>query len=88
MSKSTALYTIHYCIGAIIIANSLGEMPHIHNRDISDYWCYNTIVWNEIHHKTESTSNYTGHGYPDEHYLDNVLAELAAQGVVEEGEGE
>ena len=26
----------------------------------------NTIVWNEIHHKTESTSNYTGHGYPDE----------------------
>ena len=48
----------------------------------------NTIVWNEIHHKTESTSNYTGHGYPDEHYLDNVLAELAAQGVVQEGEGE
>ena len=33
-------------------------------------------------------SRYTGHGYPDEHYLDNVLAELAAQEVVEEGEGE
>ena len=41
----------------------------------------NTIVWNEIHHKTESTSNFSGHGYPDPKYLDNVTAELAAQGV-------
>ena len=41
----------------------------------------NTIVWNEIHHKTEPTSNCTGHGYPDPNYLDNVLAELATQGV-------
>ena len=41
----------------------------------------NTLVWNEIHHKTESTSNYSGHGYPDPNYLDNVLMELAAQGV-------
>ena len=40
-----------------------------------------TLVWNEIHHKTESTSNYSGHGYPDPNYLDNVLMELAAQGV-------
>ena len=47
----------------------------------------NTIVWNEIHHKTESTSNHSGHGYPDENYLDNVLAELAAQGVTEGDEG-
>uniref|UniRef100_A0A1X7TYN7 E3 ubiquitin-protein ligase n=2 Tax=Amphimedon queenslandica TaxID=400682 RepID=A0A1X7TYN7_AMPQE len=47
----------------------------------------NTIVWNEIHHKTESTSNHSGHGYPDENYLDNVLAELAAQGVTEREEG-
>ena len=46
----------------------------------------NTIVWNEIHHKTESTSNHSGHGYPDENYLDNVLAELAAQGVREREE--
>ena len=45
----------------------------------------NTIVWNEIHHKTESTSNASGHGYPDPAYLDNVTAELAAQGV-EEGD--
>ena len=41
----------------------------------------NTIVWNEIHHKTESTTNFSGHGYPDPKYLDNVTAELAAQGV-------
>ena len=40
-----------------------------------------TIVWNEIHHKTEARGNSTGHGYPDDNYLDNVLAEMAAQGV-------
>uniref|UniRef100_UPI00358F1260 E3 ubiquitin-protein ligase DTX1-like n=1 Tax=Myxine glutinosa TaxID=7769 RepID=UPI00358F1260 len=40
-----------------------------------------TVVWNEIHHKTEFGSNVTGHGYPDPNYMDNVLAELAAQGV-------
>nr|XP_056721154.1 probable E3 ubiquitin-protein ligase DTX2 [Euleptes europaea] len=44
----------------------------------------NTVVWNEIHHKTEMTSNASGHGYPDPNYLDNVLAELAAQGVTED----
>ncbi|KAM9098028.1 E3 ubiquitin-protein ligase DTX1 isoform 5-T7 [Sarcophilus harrisii] len=42
-----------------------------------------TVVWNEIHHKTEFGSNLTGHGYPDPNYLDNVLAELTAQGVLE-----
>ncbi|XP_031426017.1 E3 ubiquitin-protein ligase DTX1 [Clupea harengus] len=40
-----------------------------------------TVVWNEIHHKTEFGSNLTGHGYPDLKYLDNVQAELSAQGV-------
>uniref|UniRef100_A0A8D2IM92 E3 ubiquitin-protein ligase n=2 Tax=Varanus komodoensis TaxID=61221 RepID=A0A8D2IM92_VARKO len=45
----------------------------------------NTVVWNEIHHKTEMNSNVSGHGYPDPNYLDNVLAELAAQGVTEDG---
>ncbi|CAL8343242.1 unnamed protein product [Lota lota] len=40
-----------------------------------------TVVWNEIHHKTEFGTNLTGHGYPDPKYLDNVLTELAAQGV-------
>ncbi|PIK58980.1 hypothetical protein BSL78_04080 [Apostichopus japonicus] len=44
----------------------------------------NTVIWNEIHHKTEFGSNRTGHGYPDPHYFDNVMAELAAHGVVEE----
>nr|XP_033812681.1 E3 ubiquitin-protein ligase DTX1 [Geotrypetes seraphini] len=43
-----------------------------------------TVVWNEIHHKTEFGSNLTGHGYPDPNYLDNVLAELSAQGVFED----
>ncbi|XP_041096813.1 probable E3 ubiquitin-protein ligase DTX2 isoform X2 [Polyodon spathula] len=43
-----------------------------------------TVVWNEIHHKTEMLSNVSGHGYPDPNYLDNVLAELASQGVTEE----
>lgn len=46
-----------------------------------------TVVWNEIHHKTE-LSNYNGHGYPDPNYLDNVLMELAAQGVSEDSDGE
>jgi len=46
-----------------------------------------TVVWNEIHHKTETT-NANGHGYPDPNYLTNVVAELAAQGVVEEEEEE
>ncbi|CAL8305190.1 unnamed protein product [Gadus morhua 'NCC'] len=42
-----------------------------------------TVVWNEIHHKTEMMSNLSGHGYPDPNYLDNVLSELASQGVNE-----
>lgn len=46
-----------------------------------------TVVWNEIHHKTESSSNHSGHGYPDSTYLDRVLLELAAQGV-EDGKEE
>ncbi|TKS83153.1 putative E3 ubiquitin-protein ligase DTX2 [Collichthys lucidus] len=43
-----------------------------------------TVVWNGIHHKTEMMSNLSGHGYPDPNYLDNVLSELASQGVTEE----
>ena len=41
------------------------------------------VVWNEIHHKTELASNHSGHGYPDPKYLDNVTAELEAQGVTD-----
>ena len=48
----------------------------------------NTIVWNEIHHKTESTTNFSGHGYPDPNYLNNVTAELAAQGVEDSADEE
>ena len=47
-----------------------------------------TVVWNEIHHKTDANSNYSGHGYPDPNYLDRVLCELAAQGVQEEQDEE
>lgn len=42
-----------------------------------------TVVWNEIHHKTE-IHNHMGHGYPDPNYLTNVVSELAAQGVSQE----
>uniref|UniRef100_A0A3B4B2A0 E3 ubiquitin-protein ligase n=1 Tax=Periophthalmus magnuspinnatus TaxID=409849 RepID=A0A3B4B2A0_9GOBI len=43
-----------------------------------------TVVWNGIHHKTEMMSNLSGHGYPDPNYLDNVLSELASQGITED----
>ncbi|XP_043095418.1 probable E3 ubiquitin-protein ligase DTX2 isoform X2 [Puntigrus tetrazona] len=43
-----------------------------------------TVIWNEIHHKTEMMSNVSGHGYPDPNYLDNVLSELVSQGVTED----
>ncbi|XP_055797805.1 probable E3 ubiquitin-protein ligase DTX2 isoform X2 [Salvelinus fontinalis] len=42
-----------------------------------------TVVWNEIHHKTEMMSNVSGHGYPDPNYLENVLSELSSQGVTD-----
>ncbi|XP_060064588.1 E3 ubiquitin-protein ligase DTX4-like [Ylistrum balloti] len=42
-----------------------------------------TVTWNEIHHKTEFGTNYSGHGYPDPNYLENVLMELAVHGVTE-----
>ncbi|XP_059408615.1 E3 ubiquitin-protein ligase DTX4-like [Carassius carassius] len=45
-----------------------------------------TVIWNEIHHKTEFGSNLTGHGYPDSGYIDNVLEELKAQGISEDEE--
>ncbi|XP_077356389.1 E3 ubiquitin-protein ligase DTX4a [Festucalex cinctus] len=43
-----------------------------------------TVIWNEVHHKTEFGSNLTGHGYPDLGHLDNVLEELKAQGISED----
>ncbi|KAJ8247681.1 hypothetical protein GJAV_G00249050 [Gymnothorax javanicus] len=43
-----------------------------------------TVIWNELHHKTEFGSNLTGHGYPDPAHLDNILQELRNQGITEE----
>ncbi|EDV20939.1 uncharacterized protein TRIADDRAFT_30995, partial [Trichoplax adhaerens] len=41
----------------------------------------NVIVWNDIHHKTEWQSNYSGHGYPDPDYIKRVTEELHAHGI-------
>ncbi|KAM4584609.1 E3 ubiquitin-protein ligase DTX4-like isoform 2-T2 [Odontesthes bonariensis] len=43
-----------------------------------------TVIWNEVHHKTEFGSNLTGHGFPDPGHLDNVLEELRVQGITED----
>ncbi|XP_065830532.1 probable E3 ubiquitin-protein ligase DTX2 [Oscarella lobularis] len=43
----------------------------------------NTVVWNDIHHKTELSGNSNGHGYPDPNYISNVLQELAAHGIID-----
>ena len=41
------------------------------------------VTWNEIHHKTELGPSTSGHGYPDNSYLERTLTELAAQGVTD-----
>ncbi|KAI4903401.1 hypothetical protein NFI96_022817 [Prochilodus magdalenae] len=43
----------------------------------------NTIIWNDIHHKTSTTGGPEHHGYPDPHYLSRVKAELKAKGIDE-----
>ncbi|XP_030208019.1 E3 ubiquitin-protein ligase DTX4 isoform X1 [Gadus morhua] len=40
-----------------------------------------TVVWNQVHHKTEFGSNLTGHGYPDPGHLDSMVDQLRALGV-------
>ena len=45
----------------------------------------NVVTWNDIHHKTQFSGPY---GYPDQHYLDNVMLELAQHGISEEQEQE
>ena len=42
----------------------------------------NQIVWNGIHHKTNTSGGSAYFGYPDETYFDRVKLELAAKGVV------
>ncbi|KAK3094976.1 hypothetical protein FSP39_008624 [Pinctada imbricata] len=44
----------------------------------------NVVTWNDIHHKTSVTGGPQRFGYPDPHYLDRVLEELAAKGVREQ----
>ena len=50
---------------------------------VSEPVSFSDLSCTSTHHKTESTSNYSGHGYPDPNYLDNVLMELSLQGVTE-----
>ena len=45
--------------------------------------CDNTVVWNDIHHKTNVMGGSTGFGYPDPTYLNRVQQELASKGVIE-----
>eukprot|EP00049_Salpingoeca_infusionum_P009076 m.150542 g.150542 ORF g.150542 m.150542 type:complete len:542 (+) comp14231_c0_seq1:162-1787(+) len=41
----------------------------------------NTVIWNDIHHKTSLHGGATGHGYPDPTYLDRLMEEMAANGI-------
>ncbi|XP_077992478.1 E3 ubiquitin-protein ligase TRIM56-like [Glandiceps talaboti] len=40
-----------------------------------------TVVWNDIHHKTSVAGGAQGYGYPDSDYLRRVKEELVAKGV-------
>lgn len=44
----------------------------------------NCIVWNGIHHKTNTSGGSTNYGYPDTTYLNRVTIELADKGVFPE----
>lgn len=41
----------------------------------------NSIIWGDIPHKTNLTSNSGGYGYPDNGYLQRVTSVLAVQGI-------
>jgi len=41
----------------------------------------NTVVWNDIHHKTSPSGGPSSYGYPDPGYLDRVIEDLKAQGI-------
>jgi len=41
----------------------------------------NTVVWNNIHHKTSLSGGPECYGYPDDTYLDRVEEELQAAGI-------
>ncbi|XP_019634381.1 PREDICTED: uncharacterized protein LOC109477530 isoform X2 [Branchiostoma belcheri] len=40
-----------------------------------------TVIWNDIHHKTSTYGGASMHGYPDPGYLKRVTEELAAKGI-------
>mmetsp|Transcript_36528 Transcript_36528/g.73275 ORF Transcript_36528/g.73275 Transcript_36528/m.73275 type:complete len:158 (-) Transcript_36528:76-549(-) len=46
----------------------------------------NTVVWNGVHHKTNTTGGAAHYGYPDPTYCSRVKEELAAKGVFEASE--
>ena len=46
----------------------------------------NCIVWNGVHHKTNTHGGSTGYGYPDPTYFNRVKQELALKGVVQDSE--
>ncbi|XP_072042112.1 uncharacterized protein [Amphiura filiformis] len=41
----------------------------------------NTVIWNDIHHKTRRTGGAENHGYPDPSYLKRVREELSCKGI-------
>ncbi|XP_066277094.1 uncharacterized protein [Branchiostoma lanceolatum] len=40
-----------------------------------------TVIWNDIHHKTKVTGGASDYGYPDPGYLTRLREELAAKGI-------
>ncbi|XP_078669885.1 uncharacterized protein LOC144910545 [Branchiostoma floridae x Branchiostoma belcheri] len=40
-----------------------------------------TVIWNDIHHKTNTHGGASGYGYPDPGYLNRLRQELAAKGI-------
>ncbi|KAI8499429.1 hypothetical protein Bbelb_224800 [Branchiostoma belcheri] len=40
-----------------------------------------TVIWNDIHHKTNTRGGASGYGYPDPGYLNRLRQELAAKGI-------
>ena len=42
----------------------------------------NVVVWNSIHHKTNTSGGTASYGYPDPTYLNRVKLELADKGVI------
>ncbi|KAF8382722.1 hypothetical protein PRIPAC_71864, partial [Pristionchus pacificus] len=43
----------------------------------------NTVVWNNVHHKTSMHGGPQAYGYPDPGYLDRLTEELASLGITE-----